>query len=336
MNLTQFNPLKCLTYADKIQTILDGDIPVPVLVNLDLTNRCNYKCRHCSVEKYISNRVEMSRVVASKIINELADYGMQSIIFSGGGEPTTHPNFLQIIQLAADRGMKIGLATNGSLLYKFVGKLPLKSFRYIRVSFDAGCKETYTKIHNAQEGDFERVLSVATYFNECQVGMGFLVTADNYLEIPAAINLAATHKFDYVSIRPAVYGKTPSESQLKTASDASNNFTSQASVKVYPLKYRFQSLTNREKHPCRATPLTAVITADGELNICCQHRGNPAYQWGNLCQESFKSLWDNQLHRALIKEVENRPCPDCACKLLHYNEIIEKVFVKDTMHLGFL
>lgn len=335
MNLTQFNPMKCLAHADKIRVILDGDIPTPVLVHLDLTNRCNFRCSHCYVENYISNRTEMPYSVVEKIINEIADYGVRSIIFSGGGEPTVHPDFLRIIQLTVDRGLEIGLATNGTQLYKWVGVLPIHAFKYIRVSFDAGNKRTYDQIHKAKEKDFARALSVATDFNETQVGMGFLVTSKNLFEIREAIELADAHNFDYISIRPATYKSILTKTQLKIA-QTSSNYSTSGNIKVYSLKDRFAFLIKKKNYVCRSTPLATVITADGKLNICCQHRGNFTYQWGDLQKELFKSLWNNQTHRTLLNKIKNEPCPSCVCKMSHYNEIIEKVFVKDDMHLGFL
>ena len=338
MNLTQFNPLKCLAHADKIRDILNGKFPPPILVHLDLTNRCNFNCPWCYVKNYISNRIEMPFHIASKIINELVDYGVQSILFTGGGEPTLYPDFMKAVELAANQNVELGLTTNGTQLYKFADCLPLEKFKYVRVSFDAGCEETYMKVHGAKKGDFIRTLEGARAIalrKLCQVGLAYLVTPLNYRELPEALRWAENYDLDYISIRPTVFEMFLSEAQVKEAIEISNSLTS-SSVNILRLNERFETIMNEERIACRSTPLIAAITADAKLTLCCQKRGESEFQWGDLSTESFKNLWGNLLHQTMLEKVKNEPCFDCTCRMRSYSQIIEKVFIEDNMHLGFL
>ena len=47
---------------------------------------------------------------------DLRDEGVKSIVWSGGGEPTTHPDWLHIIEYAAWLGFEQGMYTLGGLL----------------------------------------------------------------------------------------------------------------------------------------------------------------------------------------------------------------------------
>ena len=336
MNLAQFNPLKCLVYADKINRILDGEFPAPVVLNLDLTNECNFRCQWCYVKDYISNEIEMPRDTASKIINEIADLGTRSILFTGGGEPTLHPNFSKMVKLATVRKLEIGLTTNGTQLHRLVNYLSFENFKYVRISFDAGYEQTYMRIHKARDGDFLRVLLAARDLSLkrcCQVGMAFLATPFNYLEIPVALKWAENYDFDYLEIRPTVFTPFLSDDQLKKAIELSDNLVSD-SVKIYSIRHRFDSLLDKRTYLCKSTPLVAVVTADARLNLCCQYRGDPKYQWGDLSKKTFKSLWGDRRHKKLIRSIDVNDCP--TCRMISYNQIIEEVFVKGDMHLGFL
>lgn len=338
MNLTQFNPIKCLVYADKIQAILKGEFPPPTLVHLDLTNKCNYRCSWCNVKDYISNRTEMSFATASKIIKELVDYGVKSILFTGGGEPTLHPDFMKIVNLTMNKDVEIGLATNGSQLYKFANDLPLKKFKYIRISFDAGCEETYTRVHGAQKGDFIHVLEGASVLadkNLCNVGMAYLVTPLNFRELPMAVKLAEDYGFDYISIRPTVFEMFLSIAQVKETLEILNSLTSD-SVKILRLSDRFKDITSPPKFTCLSTPLVTAIMADTKLSICCQKRGVPSLCWGDLTNNTFASEWGSPAHKVIIERVKKNSCLDCTNRMISYSRIIEEVFVKDSMHLGFL
>ena len=342
MKLSQFNSLKCLAQADKIKEILAGKIPPPPVLNLDLTNKCNFKCKHCYVEDIISNRIEMPKEVAIKIIREATAAGVKSILFTGGGEPTLHPDFAECVRLAFRLGLQIGLTTNGSNILGSKTWYPY--FKYIRISVDAGTKETYAKVHGTSEDMFGHVLEQASDIIEKKshcyglgesytVGMAFLVTPHNYTEIREALKLAEDTGFDYLSIRPTVFGELLTAKQLAQAAIISNNLTS-STVKIYPITTRFKSLITKESYPCRSTPLVSVVTADAKLNLCCQYRGNPKYQWGDLTKNSFQELWGNKEHQELITSIDSSKCP--VCRMISYNEIIEDVFINDKMHLGFL
>ena len=336
MKLSQFNSLKCLAQADKIRMILAGKIPPPSVLNLDLTNKCNFKCKHCYVEDIISNRIEMPAKVAIKIIRGAAAAGVKSILFTGGGEPTLHPSFINCVEEANIFKMSIGLTTNGSNLNQFGIWSILPYFKYIRISVDAGTKETYTKIHGTSEDMFGRVLEQASRIidtKSCTVGMAFLVTPHNYTELREALKLAEDVGFDYLSIRPTVFGELLTTKQLAQTAIISNNLKSET-VKIYPITARFKSLITKESYPCVSTPLVSVVTADAKLNLCCQYRGNPKYQWGDLTKNSFQELWGNKEHQELIASADSSKCP--VCRMISYNEIIEDVFVNDKMHLGFL
>jgi len=338
MFISQFNPLKCLMHSQQMQQVARGEIPPPIALNLDLTNKCNYNCTWCYVSSYIKSKpIEMPIETALSIIEGAACIGVKSVLFTGGGEPTLYPQFLTAVEAAADFNLDIGLTTNGSKLNELKSKLPYDRFKYIRISFDAGTEKTYNKVHGCKKY-FQQILHSASYIANhigahCQLGMAFLATPFNYKEIPQALKLAEECGFTYLSIRPAVFKTMLSDSQIEEAVDICNNLNS-GTVKIMPLKSRFASLKERKIFECRSTPLIAIVTADAKFNLCCQHRGKSEYQWGDLEADDFEILWGNQEHQNLINEIDVNKCP--LCRMITYNEIIEEVFIKDKMHYNFL
>lgn len=343
MEFSQFNPIKCFVHSGKIRKILRDEFPPPVVLNLDLTNKCNYRCLWCYVDSFIqANPVELSIEVASKIIIDAANFGVKSILFTGGGEPLMYPYFLEMVKIAAAHNLQIGLTTNGSLLYKVVEHLSYKYFKYIRISFDAGTEKTYKKVHQSEPRDFQNVLDAAFYISKhknsnCQLGMAYLATPYNFEEIPQALELAEQYGFDYLSIRPAVLRATLSNIKLKEIASICSGIHSEK-VQILPLKHRIDSMQKPEHFVCRATPLVAIVTADAKFNLCCQYRCNLKYQWGDLSKNSYKNsfseLWGNKEHKKLIANIDSSKCP--LCRMIPYNEIIEKAFIQDKMHLNFL
>ncbi|KKM63490.1 hypothetical protein LCGC14_1510930 [marine sediment metagenome] len=87
------------------------------LANIDLTNRCNLNCPVCFANSNAAGYVyepTFDQVVT--MMQRLRDYRPTpaTCIQFSGGEPTLHPDFLQIVSKAAEMGFSnIQIATNG-------------------------------------------------------------------------------------------------------------------------------------------------------------------------------------------------------------------------------
>ncbi|MFP4672814.1 MAG: tetraether lipid synthase Tes [Desulfohalobiaceae bacterium] len=89
----------------------------PCMVNIDLTNRCNLNCPICFANAQVTGQVcELTLDQLEQIIDNamaIRPTPPLSIQFAGG-EPTVHPNFIDAVQMARDKGvMDIQVASNG-------------------------------------------------------------------------------------------------------------------------------------------------------------------------------------------------------------------------------
>jgi molybdenum cofactor biosynthesis enzyme MoaA len=90
-----------------------------------------------------------------------------------------------------NKGIQQGLYTNGSIMDEGTMLTILSTQHWVKFSLDAGTRETYFKIK--QVDDFDKVIEnikemVYTKENEhyhIAIGMDFVITPDNYQEIPA-------------------------------------------------------------------------------------------------------------------------------------------------------
>ena len=108
----------------------------PSLAVIDITNRCNYKCPVCFAEINGGDHYSLSLEQIGKMLKSLLDRPnpCRNIQFSGG-EPTLHPQFLDILRQARDLGFThIQVATNGS---RFADP------NYVRLCEDAGLHTLY-------------------------------------------------------------------------------------------------------------------------------------------------------------------------------------------------
>ncbi len=81
------------------------------------TNACNARCVHCSTEAAKALPNELSTEEAKNMFRELATLGVFDIAVSGG-EPLVRKDIMEVLEYAADLGLKIGIGSNGSTVTK--------------------------------------------------------------------------------------------------------------------------------------------------------------------------------------------------------------------------
>jgi MoaA/NifB/PqqE/SkfB family radical SAM enzyme len=84
---------------------------------VEITGRCNLKCRMCMLTALDSPLGIMSLDAFRSLLQQLQAFApMPAVHFAGYGEPTSHRHFLEIIQMAKATGAAVGITTNGTLL----------------------------------------------------------------------------------------------------------------------------------------------------------------------------------------------------------------------------
>ena len=112
-------------------------------INLNVNNACNWRCIYCQVPNLTRGAAPavqlpeikaelcsfLEKIIRGDYLNEKLPSGLQrfnDIAFSGNGEPTSAPNFLEVIDCVASvrrsslvpDSVKTVLITNGSLVHQ--------------------------------------------------------------------------------------------------------------------------------------------------------------------------------------------------------------------------
>ncbi len=200
-----FSPLKAAWHIDRIEALRYTGDCAPVELQFILSDLCNHDCFFCAYRSEVGlssagfveydesglrnhnpNRM-ISKEKALSILDDAVAIGIKSVIFTGGGEPTVHPQHLAVMRYALDLGLDCSLNTNGALLRPGWDDI-LPYFKYIRFSIDAGCAEDYARIRRVPLVVYEKVLAnllrvcdrVKELKTDCVVGTGYVITPDNY------------------------------------------------------------------------------------------------------------------------------------------------------------
>jgi len=207
MGLGPFDPLKVLRHRDRLEGIARGETVPPVTVEIDPTNACNHDCIWCISGGFRArNAATLSRELLLRLLIELAEYGVRSVTFTGGGEPLLHAALPQAMRVASEAGLEVGLVTNGELLSGEKLAAAAETCSFVRVSLDAGNAETYAQMHRPKAADaYERVLrnigdliSARGRRATPTVGAAYLAHPANVGEIRAAARALADIGADYL------------------------------------------------------------------------------------------------------------------------------------------
>jgi radical SAM protein with 4Fe4S-binding SPASM domain len=87
----------------------------PIVV-WNITSCCNLKCVHCYNDSGANTQSnEPTTPEAKAVLDDLAGFGVPSVLFSGG-EPLTRKDLFELIPYAVDKGLRTVISTNGTLI----------------------------------------------------------------------------------------------------------------------------------------------------------------------------------------------------------------------------
>lgn len=206
----------------------------PISINLDITTACNFSCPFCVDSKLINAGNSLTLEEIQRTIDTLHSYGLLSVILIGGGEPTLHKDFEEVVRYLKRKKIQIGIATNGSRLEKIeavAGELEKKD--WIRISIDAGGEGTFKDLHLPKtqvtlRGILEKAKKVKEKNPVISLGYSFVIVwegveingkrlSPNIHEMGRAVELAREFSFDYISFKPCLIrmGESQRETLLK-------------------------------------------------------------------------------------------------------------------------
>ena len=108
----------------------------PSFIQLNITNRCNLKCKHCFNNSGSKMTGELTNEEIFRILSYFLSRKIVCITF-GGGEPLLHNKIFDFINYASNRGGRITLLSNGVLIKKSVAvKLYRSGVSRVRISLD--------------------------------------------------------------------------------------------------------------------------------------------------------------------------------------------------------
>lgn len=166
---------KIITHPDKIKRK-----ECVALIQLQYNYKCNFKCKHCAIEKFKQGEGRMLTVTDVRNIADQADaMGLASICISGG-EPLIFPDLKDLVDAIGPERFVISMDTNGWLLTEEKVKWLVDiGVDRIHLSMD-GLAENHAEFRGVK-GSWERCVKALDYCKEYGLGVIINIVATKSL-----------------------------------------------------------------------------------------------------------------------------------------------------------
>lgn len=307
---------KTLQHVDRLVDWRRGIRRAPVTVEWDLSNRCALGCQACHFAHTHVRGPWASRArtlpmayegtgdladidVVGRALHEMAASGVEGVVWSGGGEPTTHPFWLSALEYAQEAGLEQGMYTFGGLLTEETARRAKHILRWVVVSLDAHTPEAYSAEKGVPAERFSAACQGVRWLSggQATLGVSFLLHAGNYGQAMQMRDFALGMGADYVTFRPtidvdaAVPAVPRDRGWIRDAWPMLERLA--ASSKVEISLERFQQYAEWTGHgyaTCHGVTLNTTVTPDGRVWLCPQRRG-VGQALGRLDTEAFQAVW---------------------------------------------
>ncbi len=352
-NNEAYSNLKILHHPERMEALRNQELMAPLRIQLIPTNRCNQRCSGCAyrLDGYTTSQIfndnhELSWEKLSEIINDCQNIGVKAIEITGGGEPSVHPQFLRLCKMILDAGIDLGLVTNG-VRWSPEHTEVLSNASWVRFSIDAGNSSTYAAYRRSSRTTYDRVrqnlqsLASSKGKSDLLVGVGFVVTRDNWGEIVDAVRFARKDGADNIRISAlfqndgASYFDGVYDAILAACAEASSMTTDDFKV-FNQFSNRLSDMETAQPHYtfCGYTKLTTYLGADYNAYACCNTAYSPQGILGSFKNCSFRELWEKQETTQRLWSINASKCPRCMYNTK--NEVINYLLSHTPKHVNFI
>lgn len=270
----------------RIKTLIKQS-PVPSLryLELQITNRCNLRCKHCFVGMDKSQNLAFEKI--QKVLKEFEQLQGLRVLITGG-EPLLHPEFEKINNFIKELAIRKILFTNGVLLNdKTLKNLNVEE---IQISLD-GMKRGHEILRG--KGTFEKTLQAIKKATDYgfQVSVATVIHKGNLTEFDELESLIKTLKIrEWTVDALTITGNLKLHKELWVSPE-------QACKIMQRYGFSLEDHPRAEGYGCGVHLLTVLAT--GMAAFCSFYENEPI---GHI-DEGLENLWKKK-KQVILKELE--------------------------------
>lgn len=293
-------------------------------VTIEITTWCNLECAGCI--RTIATKAgswknrHMAPEVFARIVEHLPPTKLG--ILHGIGEPTMHPDFLELVSIARNSGKFARLHCNTNVLARnvdFYLQMVERGISHFSVSVDTLNPELIQVTRTGT--DIGKLLTRLKMFNERKLGFNIQMVVskhnrdDIFLTLHQLNNLGKTTVFIQPYINHDDRDFALDESMARFFLDRLNNLKP-IFGNLTVVAGGFRSLGVDDGHAelplCTSPWLDPGVSVEGFLTPCCVHLNSDALGRLNLAEKSFVEAWRSDGMRNFMSAYVQRAPDFCA------------------------
>ena len=279
-----------------------------LIIAWELTAACNLSCRYCRASaSHEPDQGELDTDEAKRFVESIAP--LKPMLILSGGEPLLRPDLFQIIRLAVSLGIRVSLASNGTLITSGLAE-EIADSGVSRVSISLDGADAAMHDHGRGQGSFERsIRGIENLRGRVDFQINFTVTQKNQSELIRIFDLAeklgaaALHIFFLV---PTGRGReedviTPvrQEEMLRQIEGEMDRRTVEVQVTCAPQYARLKKPGHgRGSGGCLAGRRFVFVSRKGEVYPC----GYLPLRVGSVREKNFIEIWENSPELQALRE----------------------------------
>lgn len=330
----------------------------PIYIELSPVGACNHRCTFCAVDYVGYQPIRLKQDVIKERFLEFSKLGVKSVNFAGEGEPMLHKQISEMIYSAKCSGLDVSMTTNASILPKDFLNKGLPSLSWLKVSLNAGSRETYAKIHRTASSDFDKAnehlrLMVDRRNSkglDCTLGVQTLLLPDNADEMEdLALRCRDDLGVDYLVVKPysqhlssnnLIYSDIDYSKWLGLGEKLQKYDTADFNVIFRSHTMKKYMATEHSYEKCYSTPFVwAHVMADGTVSGCSAYLLNEVFEFGNIYEQTFEEIWTGDKRRQNFEFVSNDlDISDCRknCRMDECNRYLFELIDEQPAHVNFI
>ena len=290
---------------------------VPLNATLEITQRCNIRCRHCyNFDRDTPRHTEGCGVPELgtdellRVISELRDAGCLFLNLTGG-EALLHPDLFRLLDHAGDLNLAVGLLTNGILLRPgLAGQLArYPNLHRVSVSIYGATAEVHDGVTQVA-GSLARTWAGAERMRDqgIAVHMKIIVMRDNAHQVAQLMAELEERRFPFSLDLTITARNDRDRSSLSTRIDQQQlEALCTGPLRPYMLRGPERTISDTG-FACNCARGNCAITAQGDVQPCI---AVPLVA-GNVRRQAFAEIWASSPVFQWIRGLRVQDYPECA------------------------
>jgi len=290
----EFHPHRVAAWRDSGDDWEKAKKVYPIYIEISPMGACNHRCTFCAVDYIGYKAVQLDASLLGERLLEMGSLGVKSVMFAGEGEPLLHKNINRMVRFAQLAGIDTSFTTNGTLL----DHLHFDGVSWVKVSINAGKRETYGQIHRTKAQDWDRVWqnikNAVHRKGTCKLGVQMVCLPENAGEEKEIQALCDDTGVDYLVFKPYSQHKMSITRQYKGYKPIAL-----PEGKGTVIRHEAIRTEGHEYSKCNATPFFwCYVMASGDIYSCSAYLLDERFRLGNINEHGFQSIWEGERRRA--------------------------------------